>query len=85
MIKLHPEILHHEGKPQFAVLPYAEFLAIQDELEDAACLRILRKAKGAEGAAKGISLKDLKSRLGLGTRVSRGAAAKRPRVKKPAA
>jgi hypothetical protein len=48
-----------KGKPEFAVIPYAQFLALQEELEDAACLRILRKAKAAEGAAKGVSLKDL--------------------------
>lgn len=28
------EILKHEGKPAFVVLPYAEYLAIQERLED---------------------------------------------------
>lgn len=63
MIKLKPEILHQNGKPQFAVIPYADFLTLQEELEDAACLRILRKAKDAEAAASTISLEELKKRL----------------------
>ncbi len=67
MIKLHPEILHQNGKPQFAVIPYAEFLALQDELEDAACLRLLRKAKASEGGAASVSLGTIKARFGLAT------------------
>ena len=65
MRKLHPEIIHHKGKPQFAVIPYAEFLAIQDELEDAACLRALRKAKASEQNAKTNTLGEIKAKLGL--------------------
>jgi PHD/YefM family antitoxin component YafN of YafNO toxin-antitoxin module len=71
MIKLKPEILHQNGKPQFAVIPYADFLAIQEELEDAACLRILRKAKTREGKSANIALKDVKARLGLAKRGAR--------------
>lgn len=65
MRKLHPEIIHHKGKPQFAVIPYAEFLAIQEELDDAACLRALRKAKVAEQNASTKTLSELKAKLGL--------------------
>jgi len=68
MIKLKPEILHQNGKPQFAVIPYDDFLAIQEELEDTACLRILRKAKASEGKSSTISVNDLKARLGLARR-----------------
>jgi len=32
MITLHPEILSKNGKPQFAVIPYEEFLQIQAAL-----------------------------------------------------
>ncbi len=32
MIELHPEILAKDGKPQFAVLPYGEFLQVQQAL-----------------------------------------------------
>jgi hypothetical protein len=32
VIELHPEILRKDGKPQFAVLPYEEFLQVQQAL-----------------------------------------------------
>lgn len=31
----HPEFLSKEGKKEFVVLPYEEFLAIQELIEDA--------------------------------------------------
>ena len=49
MLTLHPNILEHEGQKQFAVLPYHEFLAIQEELQDFYDLKALRKAKQEEG------------------------------------
>ena len=67
MPRLRTQILHQNGKPQFAVIPYADFLVIQDELEDAACLRILRKAKASEGKSTTSPLSAVKARLGLGT------------------
>jgi len=63
MIQLKPEIIHHNGKPQYAVIPYADFLTLQEQLEDTACLRLLRKAK--ESKSPTVSLSDLKSKLGL--------------------
>jgi hypothetical protein len=32
VIELHPEILSKDGKPEFVVLPYAEFMRIREEL-----------------------------------------------------
>ena len=32
MIEFHPEILTKDGKPQFAVLPYEEFVQVQEAL-----------------------------------------------------
>ena len=32
MIELHPEILEKDGKKEFVILPYEEFLAIQQAL-----------------------------------------------------
>jgi hypothetical protein len=32
MIELHPEILAKDGKPQFAVLPYEEFVQVREAL-----------------------------------------------------
>lgn len=65
MIELHPEFLEKDGKREFAVLPYDEFVAIQDLLEDAADLLELRKAKQEEGNIAGVGLDELRVRFGL--------------------
>ena len=65
MLKLHPEIVVKNGKKQFAVLPYKEFLAIQERLADADDLLELRKAKRAEGKKRAIPLAAVKRKLGL--------------------
>ena len=65
MLKLHPEILERNGEKQFAVLPYEEFLALQERLADAEDVLELRKAKRAEGKKKSIPLADVKRKLGL--------------------
>jgi hypothetical protein len=65
MLKLHAEILENNGKKQFAVLPYEEFLALQERLADAEDVLELRKAKSAEGKKKSIPLADVKRKLGL--------------------
>lgn len=64
-MKLHPEILEKNGEKQFAVLPYEEFLALQELLADAEDVLELRKAKQAEGKKKSIPLADVKRKLGL--------------------
>ena len=65
MLKLHPEILEKNGKKEFVVLPYEEFLSIQERLTDAEDLMVLRKAKGSERKKKSIPLADFKRELGL--------------------
>jgi len=62
---LHAEILEKNGKKQFAILPYEEFVAIQQRLEDLEDLTALRKAKRAEGAKRSIPLAVAKRNLGL--------------------
>ena len=42
---IHPQILEKDGKKEFAVLPYEEFLRLQEELEDYEDLRTLRQEK----------------------------------------
>ena len=64
MLKLHPEILVKNGQKQFAVLPYEEFVAIQERLADADDLLELRKAKRAEGKKRSIPLAAVKRELG---------------------
>ena len=65
MITLHPEILVKNGKKQFAVLPYEEFLALQERLADAEDLLDLRKAKRADGKKRSIPLSEVKRELDL--------------------
>ncbi len=64
-LKLHPEILVKDGQKQFAVLPYEEFLAIQERLADADDLLELRKAKQTEGRKRSVPLTEVKRQLGL--------------------
>ncbi|MDJ0900170.1 MAG: type II toxin-antitoxin system Phd/YefM family antitoxin [Xenococcus sp. MO_188.B8] len=45
MIELHPEFIFKNGKKEFAVLPYEEFLKLQEILEDLEDLRDLRLAE----------------------------------------
>ena len=65
MLKLHPEILVKDGQKQFVILPYEEFLAIQERLADADDLLELRKAKRAEGRKRSVPLAEVKRQLGL--------------------
>ena len=65
MIELHPQILEKNGKREFAVLPYQEFIALQEVLADAQDLLDLREAKIAEGDAETTSLDAVKVLLGL--------------------
>ena len=65
MIQLHPQILENNGKRQFAVLPYDEFIALQEILADAQDLIDLREAKKTEVQAESMSLDGVKALLGL--------------------
>lgn len=60
MITLHANILERNGRKAFVVLPYEEFVQIQEELEDFDDLRALRAAKAQEATA-------LVGRVSLGT------------------
>jgi len=60
MFALHPNILERKGKKEFAILPYEEFIKIQEELEDYECLKILREAKSKEQLSETISFKNVK-------------------------
>jgi hypothetical protein len=62
MIQLHPNILRKDGKEEFVVLPYTEFVAIQEMLEDVEDLLELQAAKQAEADAPLLSYDDVKQR-----------------------
>lgn len=42
---LHPQVIEREGKKEFVVLPYEEFLSVREALEDFEDLKELRKEK----------------------------------------
>ncbi|MDI3463220.1 MAG: hypothetical protein OJF50_002041 [Nitrospira sp.] len=65
MMTLHPEILVKDGKKQFAVLPYEEFMSLKERLEDMEDLLQLRKAKKAEGRKRTVPLASVKRQLSL--------------------
>ena len=47
-MSIHPQIIEKDGIKEFAVLPYQEFLEIQQILEDFEDLQKLREAKAEE-------------------------------------
>jgi hypothetical protein len=63
MIELHPEFLTKNGQRQFAVLPYEEFLKVQELLEDLEDLQDLRNAKTEEQDSASVSLIEVKKML----------------------
>ena len=65
MIQLTPEFLKKNGKPEFVVLPYEEFLVVQAMLEDLEDLRDLRQTKEDEGDASTVSIAEVKAMLNV--------------------
>ena len=65
MIGLHPKILEKDGEKAFAILPFDEFLELQEMLQDYEDLLDLRKAKEEEGDASGIPLDEAKKQWRL--------------------
>jgi hypothetical protein len=65
MIELHPEIVEKDGKKQFVILKYEEFVAIQEALADADDLTVLRAAKKDEREAPAMPLDQIVEELEL--------------------
>jgi len=62
-MSIHPQVIEKEGKKEFVVLPYEEFLAIKENLEDYEDLKDLREAKAAEADAPSTPLRDIRTDL----------------------
>ena len=60
MIELHPEFLTKDGKKEFAVIPYEEFLQLQQMLEDIEYLIDLRLAQEEDKDSPEFSLEEAK-------------------------
>ena len=65
MIELHPEIIEKDGKKQFVVLTYEEFVTVQEALADADDLAALRIARQEEHDVPGTPLDDVIDEFGL--------------------
>ncbi len=62
-LELHPEVLKKDGRKHSVVLPYHEYLKIQEELEDLADIRALDEARRMDADLPGIPLAEVKRRL----------------------
>jgi hypothetical protein len=71
MVNLHPQIIRQDGKKEYAVLPYEEFLKLQERLQDYEDLRSLREAKEAEKDEPTIGIDELKKKIGVRTNRTR--------------
>jgi hypothetical protein len=76
MIALHAQIIKKNGKKEYVVIPYEEFLKLQEEIEDYEDLRCLREAKEAENDEPTIGMTELRRKIGNQTIRSRRTAAK---------
>ena len=65
MIESNIKILEKDGKKEFVIIPYEEFIKIQEELDDYESLKALREAKLKEGNADTISFEEVKKEIGL--------------------
>ena len=63
MTQLHPQILKRDGKPSFAVLPYEEFVALKEELDDLRDSRAIREAAKAAKGKRRLSLEEARAAL----------------------
>ncbi len=62
---LHPQIIEKEGRMEFVVLPYEEYLQIQEALEDFEDLRELRKEREESMDTPARSLREIGNELGF--------------------
>jgi hypothetical protein len=77
MVTLHAQIIGKNGKKEYAILPYKEFLKVQEQLQDYEDLCSLREAKEAEGDAPTIGIDELKKKIG----VRKGHSGPRPKTR----
>jgi hypothetical protein len=65
MLKLHPHFLVKDGRKQFVVLQYEEFVALQEWLADADNLLELRQAKQEDADSASVSIEEVKREFGV--------------------
>jgi hypothetical protein len=55
-LKIHPQIIEKDGRKEFVVLPYEEFLALEELMHDYEDLRDLREAKEEAKVQAGVQI-----------------------------
>jgi hypothetical protein len=65
MVQLNPQFVTRDGKKEYVILTYEDFLRLQEVLEDAEDLLALREAKEEDAGQPTISMAEMKKRLGM--------------------
>ncbi len=65
MVELHPQMIEKDGKREFVILPYEEFVRVEEALADYRDIQVLRAAKQDEGDAPTLTLSEVKAELGM--------------------
>jgi hypothetical protein len=74
---LNAQIIKKKGKNEYAIIPYEEFLELQEELHNYEDLRCLREAKAVDKDSPTISIDQVKKRTAGRTSRSTGSVKKR--------
>ena len=64
-IELNPEFLTKNGEREFAVLPYSEFKALQEWLEDVEDILDLRAAREEDKGQSNFTIEEVRKELGI--------------------
>ena len=64
-VELHPEFLTKNGKREFAVLSYKEFLALEEWLEDARDLLEIREGREIDSDVPNLTLDEVEREFGI--------------------
>jgi PHD/YefM family antitoxin component YafN of YafNO toxin-antitoxin module len=65
MVAIHPNILERDGQKAFVILPYEEYLMLEEELQQFEDLKQLRAAKAEQADAPTTPLDMVVRELGL--------------------
>jgi hypothetical protein len=64
-IQLHPEFLTRDGRREFAVLRYEEFIELEEWLQDVSDLLEIRDARNEIPEEPNVRLEDVEKEFGL--------------------
>lgn len=67
MLSIKVQILEKDGRKEFVILTYEDFLRMQQQLDDYDDLRVLRRAKDMEKDAPTVNFEEAKAMLDIVT------------------